>query len=111
MVNVQSQFDGTKITELNVREYRKHLALVSQEPTLYDGTIKFNILLGATKPIEEVTQEEIDKVCADANILEFIRDLPDGFETKVGGKGSQLSGGQKRKFHFHMATSSDYEIM
>ena len=92
--------DDTKITELNVGEYRKHLALVSQEPTLYDGTIKFNVLLGATKPIEEVTQEEIEKACADANILEFISSLPEGFETKVGGKGSQLSGGQKRKFHF-----------
>lgn len=103
--------DDTKITDLNVREYRKHLALVSQEPTLYDGTIKFNILLGATKPVEEVTQEELDKVCADANILEFIKSLPEGFETKVGGKGSQLSGGQKRKFNFRSVTSSDYEIM
>lgn len=93
--------DDEKITELNVGEYRKHLALVSQEPTLYDGTVKFNILLGATKPVEEVTEEEIEKACADANILEFIRSLPDGFETKVGGKGSQLSGGQKRKFHIH----------
>jgi ATP-binding cassette subfamily B (MDR/TAP) protein 1 len=68
---------------------------------LYDGTVKFNVLLGATKPVEEVTQEEIEKACADANILEFVRSLPDGFETNVGGKGSQLSGGQKRKFHFH----------
>lgn len=103
--------DDTKITELNVAEYRKHLALVSQEPTLYDGTVKFNILLGATKPFEEVTQEDIEKACADANILEFIRSLPEGFETKVGGKGSQLSGGQKRKFRFHWDTSSDDEII
>jgi len=87
---------------MNVGEYRKHMALVSQEPTLYDGTVKFNILLGATKPMEEVTQEEIEKACADANILEFVRGLPDGFETKVGGKGSQLSGGQKRKIYFHL---------
>jgi ATP-binding cassette subfamily B (MDR/TAP) protein 1 len=92
--------DDTKITELNVGEYRKNMALVSQEPTLYDGTVKFNILLGATKPADQVTQEEIEKACADANILEFILSLPDGFETKVGGKGSQLSGGQKRKLFF-----------
>ena len=105
------QLDDHNITDLNVREYRKHLALVSQEPTLYDGTVKFNILLGAAKPVEEVTQGEIEKVCADANILEFIQSLPDGFETKVGGKGSQLSGGQKRKFHFPSATSLNYEIM
>lgn len=87
------------------------MALVSQEPTLYDGTVRFNILLGATKPIEEVTQTEIEKACADANILGFINSLPDGFETKVGGKGSQLSGGQKRKINFHLTTSSDYGIM
>lgn len=76
------------------------MALVSQEPTLYEGSIKFNILLGATKPVEEVTQDEIVKACADANILEFICSLPDGFETNVGGKGAQLSGGQKRKLNF-----------
>ena len=79
---------------------------------MYDGTVKFNVLLGATKPVEEITQEEIEKACADANILEFIRSLPEGFETKVGGKGSQLSGGQKRKLHFCRNTASfDDEIM
>jgi ATP-binding cassette subfamily B (MDR/TAP) protein 1 len=61
--------------------------------------------------MEEVSQEEIEKACADANILGFINSLPDGFETKVGGKGSQLSGGQKRKFHFRLETSSGYDIM
>jgi len=50
---------------------------VSQEPTLYAGTIRFNILLGAAKPMEEVTQEEIENVCRDANILEFIKSLPE----------------------------------
>lgn len=68
--------DGQKISELNVQEYRKHLALVSQEPTLYAGTVRFNILLGATKLMEEVTQNEIEAACRDANILEFIQSLP-----------------------------------
>ncbi|KAJ2986445.1 hypothetical protein NUW54_g9766 [Trametes sanguinea] len=89
--------DEQPITKLNVAEYRKHIALVSQEPTLYAGTIRFNILLGATKPREEVTQEEIETACRNANILEFIQSLPDGFDTEVGGKGSQLSGGQKQR--------------
>ena len=69
----------------------------SRQQTLYAGTIKFNILLGATKPESEVTQAELDQVCRDANILEFIQSLPQGFETEVGGKGSQLSGGQKQR--------------
>jgi ATP-binding cassette subfamily B (MDR/TAP) protein 1 len=85
--------DGRDITKLNVQEYRKHVALVSQEPTLYSGTIKFNILLGATKPFDEVTQEEVEEACRNANILDFIQSLPQGFDTEVGGKGSQLSGG------------------
>jgi len=106
--------DGETIDEINVNEYRKQIALVSQEPTLYAGTgkphflflyitilnhypVRFNILLGAIKPAEEVTQEELEQACRDANILEFIQSLPDGFDTEVGGKGSQLSGGQKRK--------------
>ncbi|KAJ3566036.1 hypothetical protein NP233_g7253 [Leucocoprinus birnbaumii] len=89
--------DGEKITEFNIQSYRKQIALVSQEPTLYAGTIRFNILLGAVKPHDEVTQEEIENACRDANILDFIKSLPDGFETEVGGKGSQLSGGQKQR--------------
>ncbi|KIL62960.1 hypothetical protein M378DRAFT_80370 [Amanita muscaria Koide BX008] len=89
--------DGDLITSLNVQEYRKEIALVSQEPTLYAGTIRFNILLGAIKPHSEVTQEEIEAACRDANILDFIKSLPDGFDTEVGGRGSQLSGGQKQR--------------
>jgi ATP-binding cassette subfamily B (MDR/TAP) protein 1 len=69
--------DGELITELNIQEYRKQMALVSQEPTLYAGTVRFNILLGAIKPAEEVTQEEIEQACRNANILEFVQSLPE----------------------------------
>jgi len=93
----QVYLDDELISDLNIQEYRKHIALVSQEPTLYAGTIRFNILLGAIKPESEVTQEEIEQVCRNANILDFIKSLPDGFDTEVGGKGSQLSGGQKQR--------------
>ncbi|KAG2338495.1 P-loop containing nucleoside triphosphate hydrolase protein [Suillus weaverae] len=93
----QVLLDDEPINELNVQEYRKHLALVSQEPTLYAGTIRFNILLGAIKPESEVTQEEIEAVCRNANVLDFIKSLPNGFDTEVGGKGAQLSGGQKQR--------------
>ncbi|KAK8850386.1 hypothetical protein IAR55_004304 [Kwoniella newhampshirensis] len=89
--------DGIDIRELNVSSYRSQVALVSQEPTLYAGTVRFNILLGANKPMEEVTQAEIEAASKDANIYDFIMSLPDGFDTEVGGKGSQLSGGQKQR--------------
>jgi len=93
----QVLLDGQDISKLNVQDYRTYIALVSQEPTLYAGTVRWNVLLGASKPPEEVTQEEIDRACKDANIYDFITSLPQGFDTEVGGKGSQLSGGQKQR--------------
>ena len=66
--------DGREISSLNVTEYRSHLALVSQEPTLYQGTIKENVLLGADE--EDVSDERIIKACKDANIYDFIMSLP-----------------------------------
>lgn len=87
--------DGKEISTLNINDYRKHIALVSQEPTLYQGTIKENILLGANRA--EVGDEEVIKACIDANIYDFIRSLPDGFDTVCGSKGTLLSGGQKQR--------------
>lgn len=66
--------DGKEISNLNINQYRSFLALVSQEPTLYQGTIRENVLLGADR--EDVTDEEIEKACRDANIYEFIMSLP-----------------------------------
>ncbi|TXT05131.1 uncharacterized protein COLE_06451 [Cutaneotrichosporon oleaginosum] len=88
--------DGHDLRTLNVRNMRSHIALVSQEPTLYDGTVRFNVALGAADP-NNVTEEQIIAACKDANIYDFIMSLPDGFDTQVGGKGSQLSGGQKQR--------------
>jgi hypothetical protein len=51
--------------------------------TLYAGTIRFNVLLGATKPISEVTEEELEDACRDANILDFIKSLPEYVITSV----------------------------
>ena len=66
--------DGREISRLNVNEYRSHLALVSQEPTLYQGTIKENVLLGADE--DNVSDERIIQACKDANIYDFITSLP-----------------------------------
>lgn len=83
---------------MNIQEYRMHIALVLQEPTLYAGTVRSNILPGATKRQNEISQEDIEDACRKANVLEFIQSLPDGLETQVGGKGGQFSGFQKREY-------------
>ncbi|GAC94191.1 multidrug resistance protein [Pseudozyma hubeiensis SY62] len=89
--------DGRDISTLNLREVRKHMALVSQEPTLYDGSIEFNIRLGAYEDASSVSMDELRSAAASANILAFIESLPDKWDTQVGGKGTQLSGGQKQR--------------
>ncbi|RAH46196.1 ABC transporter ATP-binding protein [Aspergillus brunneoviolaceus CBS 621.78] len=88
--------DGTDITTINVNRYRSRIALVSQEPTLFEGTIRDNILLGVEGP-EEVEEKVLVQACRDANIYNFITSLPDGFETVVGAKGGNFSGGQKQR--------------
>ncbi|KAG9287107.1 hypothetical protein G9A89_001001 [Geosiphon pyriformis] len=90
------EIDGVDISTLNVNSLREHIALVSQEPSLYDMTIKENVIFGV-RPGQNPTQEEVEKACREANIHDFIIGLPDGYETRVGGKGSQLSGGQKQR--------------
>jgi ATP-binding cassette subfamily B (MDR/TAP) protein 1 len=88
--------DGQDLAAYNLSAFRKSMSLVSQEPTLYQGTIRFNILLGADNS-EAVTQKELEAACRDANILDFIESLPSGFETMCGSRGTALSGGQKQR--------------
>ena len=103
--------DGKEISTLNINQYRNYLALVSQEPTLYQGTIKENILLGADRKAEDVPDEAIERACKEANIYDFILSLPDGFNTVVGSKGSMLSGGQKQRVAIARALLRDPKIL
>jgi ATP-binding cassette subfamily B (MDR/TAP) protein 1 len=87
--------DGKDISSFNISKYRSHLALVGQEPTLYQGTIRENIMLGTDR--DDVSDDEMVLCCKNANIYDFIISLPNGFDTLVGSKGSMLSGGQKQR--------------
>ncbi|KKK13548.1 hypothetical protein ARAM_001719 [Aspergillus rambellii] len=87
--------DGKDISTLDLQSYRKKLAYVGQEPALFQGTIRENILLGMDP--HEVSDGALITACRDANIYEFIISLPQGFNTTVGSKGGMLSGGQKQR--------------
>ncbi|CAF3163508.1 unnamed protein product [Rotaria sp. Silwood2] len=89
----QLLLDGIDIRQLNIDWVRSHFGLVSQEPILFDLTIAENIAYG----LENVPMEDIINAANRANIHQFIEELPQGYETKVGLKGSFLSGGEKQR--------------
>ncbi|TXG61115.1 hypothetical protein EZV62_012478 [Acer yangbiense] len=91
--NGSVEVDGVDIKLYNLRALRSHIALVSQEPTLFMGTIHDNIAYGK----ENATEAEIVEAATIANAHDFISSLSDGYATYCGERGVQLSGGQKQR--------------
>ncbi|KAL5719330.1 ABC-type xenobiotic transporter [Ranunculus cassubicifolius] len=85
--------DGNDLKEYNLRWLRTQIGLVQQEPLLFSSSIRDNICYGN----EGASETEIVEVSMEANIHEFISNLPNGYNTVVGEKGCQLSGGQKQR--------------
>ncbi|CAN0912113.1 Putative multidrug resistance protein [Linum grandiflorum] len=85
--------DGQDVRNYNLRWLRSHIALVSQEPTLFAGTIAENIGYGK----ENARESEIRKAALLANAHEFISGMKEGYDTYCGERGVQLSGGQKQR--------------
>ncbi|KAM7504957.1 hypothetical protein LguiB_003861 [Lonicera macranthoides] len=85
--------DGKDIKEYNLRKLRAQIGLVQQEPLLFSCSIRNNICYGN----EGASETEIIEVSREANIHEFVSNLPEGYDTVVGEKGCQLSGGQKQR--------------
>lgn len=86
---------------VHLGQYRRHIALVQQEPVLYQGSLRDNIALGVEglsgNRTLTVTDEEILEACQQANIDAFITSLPDGLSTRCGSQGLQFSGGQRQR--------------
>ncbi|KAL9946131.1 hypothetical protein D7B24_001117 [Verticillium nonalfalfae] len=76
--------------------FRESIALVPQDPTLFDGTVRFNVGLGAA-PGTEATDAEIEEACRLANIHDTIMALPDGYNSECGASAQRLSGGQRQR--------------
>lgn len=87
------KIDGKNIDEYNLSEYRHRISVVSQSSILFSGSIRDNITYGMSR----YTEEELSRVAEEANVTEFIKDLPDGLDTDVGEHGGKLSGGQRQR--------------
>uniref|UniRef100_A0A7E4VAL1 ABC-type xenobiotic transporter n=1 Tax=Panagrellus redivivus TaxID=6233 RepID=A0A7E4VAL1_PANRE len=99
--------DGCDIRQLNVPFLRSLSAVVGQEPTLFNLSIRDNIAYG----MSDVPDEQVIAAATLANIHEFIKSLPDGYKTTVGSKGTQLSGGQRQRIAIARAIIRDPKIL
>ncbi|HTI47737.1 MAG TPA: lipid A export permease/ATP-binding protein MsbA [Casimicrobiaceae bacterium] len=100
--------DGHDVTTLALASLRAQIALVSQDVLLFDDTIAANIAYGA---LSGAPRQDIERAAAAANALEFIRALPQGFDTQVGENGVRLSGGQRQRIAIARAILKDAPIL
>jgi len=99
--------DGTDIREFTRESLLEHLAIVTQEPFLFNATIRENIAYGRPG----ATNEQIETAARMANAYDFIKEMPRGFETVVGERGANVSGGQGQRLTIARALIRDARIL
>ncbi len=99
--------DGKDLSAIDLRSYRKHLAVVPQTSILFSGTIRDNITYGCSN----VSEERLMAAVKAANLSELIESLPDGLNTMVGEHGGKLSGGQRQRVSIARALIRDPKVI
>ena len=101
------RFDDLSHRDIAITSLRSRIALVTQDPFLFDDTIRANIAYGNSG----ATAEQVEQAATDAAADDFIRALPQGYDTRVGEAGSRLSGGQKQRIAIARAFLKDAPLL
>jgi ATP-binding cassette subfamily B protein len=100
------EIDGVDIKDLTRNELRTHVAMAFEDATLFSASVRDNILLGR----EESTEEELKEAITVAQ-AQFVYDLPEGLDTKIGEEGLSLSGGQRQRLALARAVAAKPAIL
>ncbi|MEZ4886396.1 MAG: ABC transporter ATP-binding protein [Chitinophagales bacterium] len=101
------QIDGKDLREVDMHTLRRQIALVSQEVYLFHGTIAENIAYS----LENVSQQTIESAAQKAQLHDFVKSLPDGYDSIIGERGIKLSGGQRQRLSIARAILKDAPIL
>jgi subfamily B ATP-binding cassette protein MsbA len=98
---------GVDIAEMDIDEWRDRISVVRQNPYIFDDTLRYNLTIGN----RDATQAEIERVCEIACVDEFLDELPDRYDTKLGDDGVRLSGGQKQRVALARSLLEDADLL
>jgi len=99
--------NGTPISEMDINDWREHVAVVRQDPFIFADTLRYNLTIAD----RDASQAKIERVCEIAKVDEFLDDLPNGYDSLLGDDGVRLSGGQKQRVALARALLEDADLL
>lgn len=99
--------NGTSIEEYDLEEWRDRIAVVRQQPFIFNDTLEANVTIGN----REATRSDVKRVCEIAKVNEFLEELPNGYDSQLGDDGVRLSGGQRQRVALARALLKDADFL